>query len=143
MAVTTYSAEFPGARADAEAAAEPFGAEPWGAAPATADTDPPVVSNVSPVSGSTVAASATLSERVTDAQALKGVVILALFFDRHECVYDGRLVDGVWVGSFSPGYTSSTIAPATGGYDFGLVRSAGWYGSFAIRTRAHDGNSNE
>lgn len=144
MAVTNYTAEFPGSRTDAEGAADPFDVEAWGRAAVAADTTPPVVSNVTPIDGSTIDPRDSVSERVTDDQALRGVVLVAKFADLWETIYEGRLVDDVWVGAFGPGYTGSTIADTTGGYDFVLRRAGGWTRGFTLANRAFDtgGNSN-
>jgi len=107
-----------------------------------ADGTPPVVSNVLPVSGSTVAPGDALLHRVTDDVALRGVVVLVRFADTWETAYRGVLVGVSWVGSFSPRYSGSSIAAATGGYDFSLVRTGGWYGSFAVEQVAFDGGGN-
>jgi hypothetical protein len=108
--------------------------------------NPPVVSHVAPAPASVVGAAAALSHRVTDTEALSGVVLVARFADRWETVYVGVLDGEVWQGSFSPLYSASTIASVVDGFDFSLVRAGGWGapGSvFWIQPVAFDGLANE
>lgn len=112
------------------------------AAPDTA----PVVSNVSPVASSSIASTTPLLQRITDAEALSGVVIQVRYAGVWEVAYSGSLVLGSWDGSFGPNYTASSITPATGGYDFSLVRTGGWGvdgTALEILPFATDGNTND
>lgn len=118
----------------------------WAYTPDTSDTDPPVVSNVSPVAASNISASTPLLQRITDAQALSGVTISVRYAGVWETAYVGALVEGVWSGSFGPNYATSTITPATDGYDFALSRTGGWGAegtAFDVLPFATDGNTNE
>lgn len=109
------------------------------------DSTPPVVSNVSPVASSSIASNTPLLCRITDAEALSGVVIQVRYAGVWEVAYSGELVAGSWSGAFGPNYATSSITPATDGYDFSLSRTGGWGidgTALEVVPFAHDGNTN-
>lgn len=116
-----------------------------GGAPGPVDDTAPVVSNVSPVASSSIASNTPLLQRITDAEALSGVVIQVRYAGVWEVAYSGSLVSSSWVGAFGPNYLTSSITAATGGYDFSLVRTGGWGiegTALEILPFATDGNTN-
>jgi len=120
MAVTNYSAEYPGSRTDAEAAADPFDAEPFGRAIAEAAT-PPVVDNVIPASGSSLAPGDSVQFDLTHssgASALEEIVVM-IFSRAWEVAYD------LDAASFGPAF-GGTRVDITNGYRFTLYRREGW-----------------
>jgi hypothetical protein len=123
-----------------------FGLDPYGfgvdedpfpvAGPA--DATPPVVSNVSPPTGTPLARTSPVFLDVTDELGLRRIVLVAKFSTGWETVYDGT--------GFSPAYAAgSTVAVLIVGrsYRFRLRRTAGWPSAPSIVPYAFDGGGNE
>lgn len=101
------------------------------------DVTVPVVSNFSPVSGSTIGRTQAISFDVTDELELANVFVSAYFPDSGswEVVHDGA--------QFAPFYASgSTRSAIAGGFHFSLVRSGGWPANVTVRVRPVDGGGN-
>ena len=103
-----------------------------------ADVTDPSIGSVTPSPG-VIGRATTLSFQVTDAVLPKSgvamVVVLALFADRREVVYDGT--------AFLAPFTGSSTTPITDGASFSIVRTGGWNrDAFTLRIVAIDGAGN-
>ena len=101
---------------------------------------PPVISNVTPTPGDTLARDAFIEFDVTDVDsAIRAVLIVAQWStqDPWETVFDGD--------SFSPGYDTFSIRTViTDGYHFKVKRSLGWKtSSVSFKPIAIDVSGNE
>jgi hypothetical protein len=105
---------------------------------APADTSPPVVSNVTPSTGTAIARTASVALTVTDDVGFRRIVLVAKFSTGWEVVYDGT--------GFSPGYigrSSVQVLVVGTSYRFTIFRTAGWPESPTIVPYAFDSSGNE
>lgn len=103
------------------------------------DTTPPVIGNLSPAPGTTIASTDALSFDVTDNRGTFRRVIVAVYFPTTgitEMVHDGDVFVGYFVGS------SSRVVIA-GGFRYTILRSGGWIGSPTVRIFPIDLSGNE
>jgi hypothetical protein len=137
MAVTTYSAEYAGGYVTAEAAAEPFGAELWGAAPAVSPTAP-VITPIAPALNANLDPYAPVSFSIASSVDLSSLVIWAKGGPRSETIYDATAGVGAQPGYplsiVSGGGTTTVTIRCTDGWPAGtkiyVSTSAG--GAFAV-----------
>jgi hypothetical protein len=103
------------------------------------DTTAPVISNVTPATGTTIGRTATLGLDVTDAtNALRRVIIIASFPARGlvDLVHDGAAFAPLYAG----GSTRSTLGL---GYRYALARAGGWPADVTLAVYAIDEAGNE
>lgn len=106
--------------------------------------NPPVVSNLSPASGSGITPFQAISFDITDALAFR-LIIVAVYFpgmNAAEIAHDGT----AFLPAYSQGSTRLAIANAPGqpnpGFAYSLQRQGGWIGNPVIHTYAVDINGN-
>lgn len=108
-----------------------------------ADTSGPVISNVSPVAGSTIGQYDAWSGRVTDDAAFRRIMLWVKLTDS-DGTERGREV--IWDGTeFAAQYASSTRTEVTAGlvYDFTIRRTGGWPRNPEVFASAIDTSGNE
>lgn len=107
--------------------------------PPSKDLTVPVVTIVSPSSGSPVSATTPIVLNVTDNENKVTRVIISIAFsgsDVQELVWNGVAFVGPYSGSSSSGVI-------TNGLSFTLLRRGGWRGSPSVRVHAADFDGNE
>lgn len=105
---------------------------------AGADITPPVVSNFSPVPGTTLAKTAAVGFDVTDETGLFSRIMVTVRFPAtgvEELVHDGD--------SFAPFYTKSSRVPIAGGLRYSVTRVGGWPSSPTFRVFPLDAAGNQ
>ena len=108
----------------------------YGAPVIGADSTAPVVSNVTPAAGSTLAPGDPVQFDVTDDGTLLKLLVTAAHGGLNEVVYEES--------TFRAGYSErSTVAAITDGYRFVLRRFDGWRGAPVFRVHAVDTAGNE
>ena len=102
-----------------------------------ADATAPVVSNVTPASGSTIAADDSVQFDVTDAGGFHSLMVYVRFPDseQYEVIHDGT--------QFVPRYQrDSSRTSISGGYRYAVSRFGGWPSAPQIKIQAIDSSGN-
>jgi hypothetical protein len=102
----------------------------------TGDTTAPVVSNVTPAAGSTLAPGASVQFDVTDDGSFRKLLVTVAHGGLNEVVYE----DSTFRGGYSERSTATVIS---GGYRFVIYRFDGWKGPPTVRVHAVDTGGNE
>lgn len=105
--------------------------------PGAPETTAPVLSGVSPVTGSTILATDALDFNVTDNLGELSAITVSIIFG-------SGLAEVVYDGSFRGEYVaSSTKTPIANGFAFHIIRAAGWSNAaVSIRVVAVDNDGN-